>query len=322
MKILVLGGTKFIGRHIVETLFAAGHTISILTRGNSSDELPPEIERLRGDRDLGSAGLVALKDCSWDVCVDVSGYTPRQVRASAEMLLSRIKRYIFISTVSIYQDFIEAPVLENRPRMPAAGEDVTVVNGETYGPLKVTCENIVNEIYGSRCTILRPQIVVGPYDHTGRYAYWVQRAAKGGEMLAPGDGSDHLQVIDVRDLAGFVRSVAENNLEGTFNLAGPRLTWSDFFSMLGVQNAVWVSADILKSANVTFAELPLFLPQDSPRCNLMNVSHDRANVAGLQITEPKLTLRDFQTWIKNQQPAPTLSAEREAELIRMSKKID
>ncbi|MEI9863151.1 MAG: NAD-dependent epimerase/dehydratase family protein [Limisphaerales bacterium] len=320
MKILVLGGTKFIGRHIVETLFAAGHSISILTRGNSPDELPPEIERLRGDRDLGAAGLSALNDRSWDVCADVSGYTPRQVRASAEMLRSRIKRYVFISTVSVYQDFAEAPVLETGPRMPAVGEDVTVVNGETYGPLKVTCENIVNEIYGSRCTILRPQIVVGPHDHTGRYAYWVQRAARGGETLAPGDGSDHLQVIDVRDLAGFVRTVAENDLEGTFNLAGPRFTWAEFFRMLGVQNAVWVSADILKTANVTFAELPLFLPQDSPRCSLMDVSHDQARGVSLVLTDPKLTLRDFQSWIKNQQPTLTLSPEREAELIQISKK--
>ncbi len=241
MKILILGGTKFIGRHIVETLFAAGHTISILTRGNSPDELPPEIERLRGDRDLGAAGLSALTDHSWDVCVDVSGYTPRQVRASAEMLRSRIKRYVFISTVSVYKDFAEAPVRETYPRMPAAGEEVTDVNGETYGPLKVTCENIVHEIYGNRCTLLRPQIVVGPYDPYGPLCvlYWVQRAVRGGEMLALlAGGSDYLQVIDVRDLARFVRSVVENDLEGTFNLAGPRFTWAEFIAMLNVSNAV------------------------------------------------------------------------------------
>src|SRR5262249_44862145 len=158
--------------------------------------------------------------------VDVSGYTPRQVRASAERLRDRVKRYLFISAVSVYGDPDRRPVRETHPLLPPAAEEVTEVNGETYGPLKVACEQIVQETYGERGTLLRPQIVAGPHDPSGRYSYWVNRAARGGEMLAPGDGSDHVQVIDARDLARFTVKVTENALGGAFNLAGPRITWA------------------------------------------------------------------------------------------------
>jgi 2'-hydroxyisoflavone reductase len=170
MRVLILGGTQFVGRHIVETLLAAGHMVSILTRGKTPDELPPQVERLRGDRDKGIFGLEALRGRSWDVCVDVSGYTPRQVRPSAERLRASVKRYVFVSAVRVYGDPDRRPVRETYPRVPPASEDVTEVNDETYGALKVTCENIVQQIYADRCTLLRPQIVVGPHDPSGRYS--------------------------------------------------------------------------------------------------------------------------------------------------------
>src|ERR1700722_2062884 len=131
MKVLILGGTQFIGRHIVETLLAAGHTVSILTRGQSLDELPVEVERFRGDRDKGTPGLEALKGHTWDVCIDVSGYTARHVRSSAELLRAKVKRYVFVSAVSVYGDPKQRPVSETHPRLPAANEDVTEVNRET-----------------------------------------------------------------------------------------------------------------------------------------------------------------------------------------------
>ena len=155
MKVLILGGTQFIGRHIVEELLSAGHAVSILTRGKTPDELPTQVERLRGDRDEGALGLEALTNRSWDVCVDVSGYTPRQVRPSAERLSASVKRYIFVSAVSVYGDPDQCPVLETHPLLSPASEDVTEVNGETYGSLKVTCENIVRQIYTNKSTILR-----------------------------------------------------------------------------------------------------------------------------------------------------------------------
>jgi 2'-hydroxyisoflavone reductase len=316
MNTLVLGGTQFIGRHIVETLLTAGHTVSILTRGRTPDELSARVERLRGDRDEGPQGLQALEGRSWDACVDVSGYTPRQVRPSAERLHARSQRYVFISAVSVYGDPRDRPVRESHPRLSAAGEDVIEIDGETYGPLKVACEDIVQAVYGDRCAILRPQVVVGPHDPSGRYSYWVQRASRGGEMLAPGDGSDHVQVLDVRDLARFVRTVIEHDLGGAFNLAGPRLTWREFMNVLGAENLVWVPAEILQSAGLTYQELPLFRPEHGPRASLMDVSNERARTAGLTLTSPETTARDTGAWLSGRNEPLALTPEREAALIR------
>ncbi|MCY7387025.1 MAG: NAD-dependent epimerase/dehydratase family protein [Burkholderiales bacterium] len=315
MRILVLGGTQFVGRHIVEHLLAAGHAVSILTRGVSPDALPMEVERLRGDRDEGTNGLEALTGRNWDVCVDVSGYTPRQVRASADKLHRHITRYVFVSAVSVYGDPQKRPVSETHPRVTPAGEDVTEVNGDTYGALKVACENIVAEIYGERSTFLRPQVAVGPHDQSGRYAYWVQRALQGGHMLAPGDGTDHVQFIDVHDLARFTTTVIEHNLAGSFNLAGPRLTWAAFMNVLGASNIVWVSAPILSDAGLTFVELPLYRPERGARSGLMDVSNQRAQQAGLTLSDPAVTLRDMQRWMRGREFTAALSREREKQLI-------
>ncbi len=319
MRVLMLGGKQFIGRHIVEALLAAGHRVSILNRGKSLDELPPNVERLRGDRDNGIVGLEALKGHSWDVCIDVSGYTPRQVRPSAERLRASVQRYVFVSAVSVYGDPHDRPVRETHPRMPPAAEGVTEVDADTYGPLKVSCENIVQEVYADRCTLLRPQIVVGPHDPSGRYTYWVQRAMQGGEMLAPGDGSDHVQVIDVRDLARFTRTVIENDVGGIFNLAGPRLTWAEFMHILGSKNMVWVPAEIIKSAGLTFRELPLFRPEHGARSSLMDVSNERARTAGLTLTDPEVSVSDMRAWLLGKDVALALSSEREAELIHSAR---
>jgi len=319
MNVLVLGGTQFVGRHIAETLLAAGHAVSVFTRGLTPDELPAAIERLRGDRDLGTAGLHVLTDRSWDVCVDVSGYTARQVRASAETLRSSVKRYVFISAISVYGDPGQRPVQETHPLLASAGEDVTEVNGETYGPLKVTCENIVREIFPDRFTVLRPQVVIGPHDPSGRYAYWLQRAMQGSEMLAPGDGSDHLQLIDVRDLARFVTTVIENNIGETFNLAGPRFTWADFMQLIGAARVAWVPADLIQAAGLTFMELPLYRPERGPRSSLMDVSNARARAAGLTLTDPAASVREVRAWIADREPQSMLSPAREAELIRLAR---
>jgi 2'-hydroxyisoflavone reductase len=319
MRILVLGGSQFIGRHIVQTLVAAGHRVSVLNRGKSPDELPPQVERFRGDRDDGALGLEALSGRTWDTCVDVSGYTPRQVRPSAEKLRTNVERYVFVSAVSVYGDPSHRPVRETHPRMAPASEDVTEVEGEMYGRLKVTCENIVQQVYAERCTLLRPQIVVGPHDPSGRYSYWVQRALRGGEMLAPGDGSDHVQFIDVRDLAEFTRTVIEKDLSGVFNLAGPRFTWAEFMKILGVGNLVWVAAEIIRCAGVTEFELPLFRPDYGPRSGLMDVTSERARAAGLTLTSPEATMKDMRAWIAGKDMTSVFSPMREAELIRIAR---
>ncbi|EYB68948.1 NAD dependent epimerase/dehydratase [Deinococcus phoenicis] len=320
LKVLVLGGTQFLGRHIVEALLAAGHQVSVLTRGRTPDELPDTVERLKGDRNEGAAGLTALAECTWDACVDVSGYTPRQVRASAETLRDAVHRYVFISTGSVYAEQNRHPIREDDPLLPAAAEDVTEVTGETYGPLKVTCERIVGEVFGSRATILRPQIVAGPFDPTGRYTYWIDRIAAGGDFLAPGDGTDFVQVIDARDLARFVRTVLEEDVPGVFNLAGPRLSWREFVDV--VQEAtgadarpVWVDAETLEAQGLGWHDLPVWLPVGSEQGGLMDMSSERARAAGLTLSDPLTTARDTGDWSAGTPQKSFLTREREAEAL-------
>jgi 2'-hydroxyisoflavone reductase len=320
MNVLVLGGTQFVGRHIVEALLGRGHRVSIVTRGQTPDPLPACVERLRGDRDAGEAGLSAIRGRRWDACVDVSGFTPRQVRPTAELLRDGVSRYVFISAVSVYGDPKLRPVCETHPRLPPAGEDVTEIDSATYGPLKVACENIVQAVYGPRATLLRPQIVAGSHDPYDRFSYWVRRAGQGGETLAPGDGSDHLQVIDARDVARFTATVLEKDHGGGFNLAGPRLTWAEFMHTLGARNVVWVPAEILRSAGMTEFELPLYRKENGPRSSLMDVSNIKAVQAGLQLTDLADTVRVTRSWLLDHHDMkPALSPEREAELLRLAR---
>ncbi len=314
MDVLVLGGTQFIGRHIVHVLVSNGARVSVFTRGKTPDALDAGVERLHGDRNDGRAGLASLAGRRWQACIDVSGYTPSQVRTSAELLRDVVEHYVFISTVSVYRPSTVAPIVESHPREEAAAETVTEITGETYGPLKVTCEDIVSTLFADRATLIRPQIVAGAFDPTGRYPYWVQRASQGGEMLAPGDGTDCLQVIDAGDLARFVALAAERQLAGPFNLAGPRITWATFMRLLGA-TPTWVDAETLHDAGVTFAELPLFLAEAHPRSNLMHVSADRALRAGLVLSDPSQTVESVRRWLQARPIAPALTPAREAELL-------
>lgn len=320
LNVLVLGGTQFVGRHIVEALLAGGHRVTVLTRGRTPDELPETVERLKGDRDERTAGLAALEGGTWDACVDVSGYTPRQVRASAEALRDRVGQYVFVSTVSVYAEQGRHPVREDDPLLPAAAEDVTEVTGETYGPLKVTCERIVEEVCGERTTILRPQIVAGPHDPTGRYTYWIDRVAAGGDFLAPGDGSDFIQVIDARDLAHFTVTVLEEDIPGIFNLAGPRLSWHEFLNLAREATGadarpVWVDEAMLEAQGIGWNELPTYIPAGGENGGLMDVSNDRAQAAGLTLTDPLTTARDTRAWSADTPQKTFLSPEREAEVL-------
>ncbi|GBF07686.1 NAD dependent epimerase/dehydratase [Deinococcus aerius] len=325
LNVLVLGGTQFVGRHIVEALLAEGHRVAVLTRGRTPDELPQTVERLKGDRDEGAAGLAALEGRTWDACVDVSGYTPRQVRASAEELRDRVGRYVFVSTVSVYAEQGRHPIREDDPLLPEAAEDVTEVTGETYGPLKVTCERIVGEVFGERATILRPQIVAGPYDPTGRYTYWVDRVAAGGDFLAPGDGSDFIQVIDARDLARFTVRVLEEDIPGVFNLAGPRLSWREFLNLAreatgSDAHAVWVDEATLEAQGVGWRELPAWVPAGGEQGGLMDVSSERARAAGLTHTDPLTTARDTRMWSANTPQKLFLTPGREAEVLASTRR--
>lgn len=223
LSMLFLGGTGFIGPHQIEYALARGHTVTMFNRGSNPGMYGDAVEELIGNRDDNiDDGLNTLRgDRAWDVIVDNSGYVPRHVIDSAELLKDRCKRYIYISTVAVY-DFDAASVFpENGPLAELEDPTVEEVTGETYGPLKAACDVAVREIIGERCTVVRPTYVVGPGDHTDRFTYWVDRVHRGGDVLAPSGPDRNAQWVDVRDLCPWVITLAENDTPGTFNAAGP-----------------------------------------------------------------------------------------------------
>jgi 2'-hydroxyisoflavone reductase len=213
LKILILGGTRFIGLHMTALALARGHTLTFFNRGKTGTDRYPEVERIKGDR---NGEIDGLKDREWDVVIDNSGYVPRHVRLSAELLAPKVKQYLFISSISVYPDF-SSPRDEASPVGKLADESVEKVDGETYGPLKALCEQAALKALPGRATVIRPGLIVGPDDNTDRFTYWPARAARGGEFIAPGAPTDPFQVIDVRDLAAFTLAVVENDVTGTYN---------------------------------------------------------------------------------------------------------
>ncbi len=321
MKVLLLGGTHFVGRHIAEAFLADGHSVATFTRGQSADPLPAEVTRFYGDRNNGVHSLQPLHNQNWDICIDVSGYTPLQVNSSALFLKDHVEQYLFISTCSVYQYAENSPLTEDSQLYQPASDDLTEVTRETYGPLKVTCENLVQNIYGERACIFRPQIVAGPFDHTGRHTWWIWRAAQGGDTIAPGDGNDFVQVIDAADQARFALTVAKKKLGGVFNLAGPRITWKQFIHDLEIKQPVWVPETMLKEAEVSFSQLPLYLPQSHPSSCYMNISSQKALQAGLLLTSPADTIRNTREWSLQQQYTEAISHQLEMELTARAKNL-
>ncbi len=283
MNVLILGGSGFIGRHTALALLAAGHHVSALQRGDGA-ALPASVQRLQSDRDVAMPALAAGR---WDACVDICGYFPRTLRASCAAL-AEVRRYVYVSAVRVYGDPAAGPVTEDFPRVPPAADDlyeiddVDAINDASYGPLKVACEDVVRAPFGDRATLLRPQVVAGPGDASGRVAHW--RARSDGPF--PGDGSDWLQLVDVRDLARFVATAIERDLGGAFNLAGPRLRWREFVEALGVARPRWASVD-----SPHFQTTPLYRPVGTLYAALMDVSSARAQAAGFSPRSADETVR-------------------------------
>ena len=230
MHILVIGGTRFVGRHIVEAALAHGHQVTLLHRGGSGDDPFPQCEHVHVDRD---GDLSVLADRGFDAVVDVSAYVPRQVHALADALGERAGRYLFISTVSVYDLPAHQPFAEDgaltAPPGDAATEEVTE---QTYGGLKVLCEQAASERFGQRLTVVRPTYVVGPFDYTHRFTYWVERLARGGEVLAPAPADAWLQIIDARDQGAFVVRLLEDDVDGTFHTVWPGVSGATFGQVL------------------------------------------------------------------------------------------
>ncbi|MCH7564760.1 MAG: NAD-dependent epimerase/dehydratase family protein [Gemmatimonadetes bacterium] len=297
LSILILGGTGFIGPHMVRYAQSRGHTLTLFNRGRTNTHLFPEVEKLKGDRD---GDLLALEGRTWDVVIDNSGFVPRLVRDSAELLHGSVGRYIYVSSVSAYADF-ETPGFDEDYTLGTM-EDNTVeeVTGATYGPLKVLCEQAVQEIYGAAATIVRPHYIVGPGDSTDRWTYWPVRVAEGGEVAVPGTPTDPIQFIDARDLTGWMIRLAEDDVGGVYNGVGPEhlLTME---AMLAVARDAsgsdatftWMDADFLGDQNASF---PIWSAATGETAGLHQTSGARARQAGLTYRPLDETIRDTLAW--------------------------
>lgn len=326
LRILILGGTGFIGPHFVDELQARGHTLTLFNRGKRNASLFPKIETLIGDR---NGGLDALRGREWDVVIDNSGYVPRHVRLSAELLKDRVRRYIFVSSISAYASLAKPGITEDDPTATLSDPNAEQVTGETYGGLKALCEQAVEQTFGKRATILRPTYIVGPGDHTDRFTYWPVRTARGGEMLAPGTPRDPIQFIDVRDLAQFTRTCVEADLAGRFNVCneprsvsiGELLELSKRITKSDAQFR-WADAAFLESNKLLESgEIPIWSPTEGEYAGGALVSPARAVQKGLRFRELNTTVADTLAWHRTR-PAEQqaklkagLTPEREAELL-------
>ena len=326
MRLLILGGTKFLGRHLVDVALGAGHAVTLFNRG-SRPGLFPGVEELQGDRSAGPAGLKALRGREWDAVIDTSGYVPRLVGASVELLKGFVGQYVFISSISVYEDFAEAPD-ESAATTPLADPSSEAIPRD-YGALKAACERAVTTTFGARALNIRPGLIVGPFDPSGRFTYWPLRLARGGEVLAPDDPAGDVQFIDVRDLARWVVRLAERRVGGVFNATGPARTlrFDTFLQSaaraLGAEcRFTWVDAKFLKQMQVqAWIELPLWV-DDAPGLNRTRIG--RALSEGLIFTPLEQTVLDTYAWAQEQLRtagreslgAAGLAADKEAALLR------
>jgi 2'-hydroxyisoflavone reductase len=216
LRVLLLGGPKFLGRAVIDAALERGHELTLFNRGATGAELYPEVERIVGDRD---GGLDALRGREWDAVVDTSGYLPRLVGASARLLAETVAHYVFVSSISVYASFAE--VVDEASQTAGLTEEGSEDVGRDYGALKALCEQEVEWAFPGRTTAVRAGLIVGPHDPTGRFTYWPHRIARGGDVLVPGPAWRPIQLVDVRDLADWIVTAAEERLPGPFNVTGP-----------------------------------------------------------------------------------------------------
>ena len=298
MRLLVLGGTQFLGRAVVEAALAVGHEVTLFNRGRTNPGRIPEAEWLQGDRD---GDLTALAGRSWDAVVDPSGYVPRVVRASAALLAAKVERYVFISSVSVYAPPFRPGYDEGAP-LEELDDPASESVQEHYGGLKVLCERVVEELYPGRAAVVRAGLIVGPHDPTDRFTYWPRRCARGGPVLAPGPPERPVQFVDVRDLADWIVGPGQNAGAGTYNATGPvpPTTMDEVLSTCvrvtgGASELVWADEAFLLAQGVApWLELPLWLPESFAHSQEADVS--KAVVAGLSFRPLEQTARDTLAW--------------------------
>ncbi len=301
MKILILGGTKFLGRHLVDAALARGHEVTLFNRGKTNPTLFPNLETITGDREHD---IEKLSGREWDAVIDVAGYFPRIVRLSAQALERAVKRYVFISSISVYAGFQKIGINESDPVGKLEDESVEEITGETYGPLKALCEKTVEEIYGDRAIIIRPGLIVGPHDPTDRFTYWPMRVKRGGDLIAPDRPAAPIQVIDVRDLSEFIVRLIEDDASGIYNATGPdhELTLG---ALLNASKQVsgsaatfqWASQDFLQEHEVApWSDLPVWIPDTGEDAGFSRIDVSKAINAGLTFRPLEDTIRDTIAW--------------------------
>jgi 2'-hydroxyisoflavone reductase len=301
MKILILGGTKFLGRHLVDAALSRGHEVTLFNRGKTNPTLFPNVETISGDREQD---IEKLSGREWDAVIDVAGYVPRVVRTSAQALEKAVKRYLFISSISVYAGFQKAGINESDPVGKLDDETVEEVTGESYGPLKALCEKTVEEIYGDRALIIRPGLIVGPHDPTDRFTYWPMRVKRGGDMIAPDRPDATIQVIDVRDLSDFIIDLVEQNASGIYNATGPDspLTMGELLDACkrvsgSVSTVHWASVEFLQEHGVQpWSDMPVWIPDTGEDAGFSRIDVSKAIGAGLKFRSLEDTIRDTIAW--------------------------
>jgi 2'-hydroxyisoflavone reductase len=297
MRILVLGGTAFVGRAIVADAVSAGAEVTLFSRGKTGADLFPGLPRLTGDRDTGD--YAALHAGNWDAVVDASGYVPRHVGQAMDALGDRVRRYLFISSHAVYRHEGVGPgATEDTPRRPPVRDTEDLSN---YGPLKVACEDDIVARYGSRATIVRPGKVAGPYDWQDGLTYWVRQAARGGRVAVPGDPQQPVQVIDSRDLARLVVRLLTDDRPGAFHAVGP----AEPVTLGGlIETCARVAGTRIEIVPVPPSTAPRFFPLIKTDWPSQQRSPARARAAGMPATPLEVTVADVLAWDRQRGEPP------------------
>ena len=321
-RALVLGGTEFIGVHLVETLVTSGWRVSLFNRGVTRPEAFAELDHLRGDR---GGDVSALAGDGWDVAFDLSAFHPDHVSRTAEHLAGACEHYVLVSSISAYASMSSRGIDEDAPLAKIDGPVPDEVDNASYGPLKALCEERAVELYAST-TIVRPTIVAGPLDPTDRFTYWVQRLSEPGRHVLPPDLREAVQYIDARDLAAWMVHLGGERVSGAFNAAAQPLPFDQFTQAIsevaGVPlRPIQLTPEQLAAEGVRpWVDLPLWLPpEDTDVSGMFGISTTRAAQAGLRTRPLEETVRDTLAWLRQRDSTGLrtgLGREREAELVK------
>jgi 2'-hydroxyisoflavone reductase len=334
VKLLVLGGTEFLGRYLVESALVAGHEVTLFNRGRRNSSLFPDVERIIGDR---RGDLAALAGRRWDAAVDSSGYLPGQVRRMAERLRDSVDHYTFISTISVYAEFFLDGTDEAAPVAQVSEPEIFTAEsfdpperslpgggyGQSYGGLKALCEREAELAMPERTLVVRPGLIIGPHDYSGRYSYWVDRLARGGQVLAPGAPENPVRVIDVRDLADWIMQIVRSRGTGVFNATGrDGMTMREVIEQTALatdsrSTITWVPEEVLMATGMDpFESFPLWVPKKHNA--VFGVQNNRAIATGLTFRPLMQTAEAVSEWQRLDRSAvisPGLDALHEAEIL-------